>query len=97
MDTHSPADQVETFDADEARAALAHASVIISSFRWKLRDAGYPFREPPEVDALLARIDRILFPELQTRVTRKREGPRILQTPAAIAAAEALHRLSAQG
>lgn len=97
MDTHSPANQVEGFDADEARAALAHASVLLSSFRWKLRDAGYPFREPPEVDALLARIDRILFPELQTRVTRKRESPRILQTPAAIAAAEALHRLSAQG
>lgn len=96
MATQSTA-PLEVFDADEARAALAHASVLLSSFRWKLRDAGYPFREPPEVDALVARIDRILFPELQTRVTRKRERPRILQTPAAIAAAEALNRLSAQG
>lgn len=85
-----------SFDLDEARAALAHASVIISSYRWKCRDAGYPFREPPEVDALLARIDRLLFPELQTRVTRKRTGPPPVHTPAAIAAAEALDRLAAR-
>lgn len=84
------------FDSDEARAALAHASVIISSYRWKVRDAGYPFREPPEVDSVLARIDRLLFPELQTRVTRKRSGPPPVQTPAAIAAAEALSRLAAR-
>lgn len=91
--TDSPAPE---FNADEARAVLAHASVIISSYRWKTRDAGYPFREPPEVDSLLARIDRLLFPELQTRVTRKRSGPPPAQTPAAIAAAEALERLSAR-
>ena len=84
------------FDSDEARAALAHASVIISSYRWKTRDAGYPFREPPEVDSLLARIDRILFPDLQTRTTRRRAGPPPAHTPAAIAAAEALSRLAAR-
>lgn len=93
MPTDSPAPE---FNADEARAALAHASVIISSYRWKCRDAGYPFREPPEVDSLLARIDRLLFPELQTRVTRKRTGPPPTHTPAAIAAAEALDRLAAR-
>jgi len=91
--TDSPAPE---FNADEARAALAHASVIISSYRWKVRDAGYPFREPPDVDALLARIDRILFPDLQTRTTRRRAGPPPVHTPAAIAAAEALSRLAAR-
>ena len=81
-------------DADEARAALAHASVIIASYRWKLRDAGYPFREPPEVDALIARIDRILFPELQTRTARRRVTiPAPPPSPAAVAAAEALAAL----
>ena len=82
------------FDSDEARAALAHASVIISSFRWKLRDAAYPFREPPEGDAVLARIDRILFPELQTRTIRRRVTvPAPPPSPAAIAAAELLQAL----
>ena len=86
MSENTPA----TLDADEARATLAHASVIISSFRWKLRDAAYPFREPPEVDALLARIDRILFPELQTRTVRRRVTvPAPPPSPAAVAAAAA--------
>lgn len=93
MQTDSTAPEI---NPDEARAALAHASVIISSFRWKVRDAGYPFREPPEVDAILARIDRILFPELQTRATRRRAGPLPVPTPAAMAAAEALNRLAAR-
>ena len=93
MQTDSTAPE---FNPDEARAALAHASVIISSFRWKCRDAGYPFREPPDVEQLLARIDRILFPELQTRSTRRRAGPPPVPTAAATAAAEALSRLAAR-
>ena len=92
METDSTA---PAFDADEARAALAQASITISSFRWKLRDAGFPFREPPDVDALIARIDKILFPELQTRTARRRVTiPPPPPSPQAVAAAEALLALT---
>ena len=47
----------------QARTALARAAITIASFRWKLRAAGYPFREPPGVDVALASIDAVLYPE----------------------------------
>lgn len=47
----------------QARTALARAAITIASFRWKLRAAGYPFREPPGVDTALASIDAVLYPD----------------------------------
>jgi hypothetical protein len=46
-----------------AHEALAEAALVVASFRWRLRAAAYPFREPPGVDGLIARIDAILHPE----------------------------------
>lgn len=42
---------------------LCQASLIISSFRWKLRKAGFPFKEPPGVDAIIRDIDALCFPD----------------------------------
>lgn len=47
----------------QTRTALARAAMTIASFRWKLRAAGYPFREPPGVDMALDSIDAVLYPE----------------------------------
>lgn len=41
---------------------LMEAVTLIGSFRHKLRAAGYPFREPPGVDALIHKADRTLYP-----------------------------------
>lgn len=46
-----------------AHEALAEAALVVASFRWRLRSAGFPFREPPNVDGLIARIDAILHPD----------------------------------
>lgn len=46
----------------ELEEALAAAALVIAGFRWRLRDAGYPFREPPAVDATIAKIDACLMP-----------------------------------
>jgi hypothetical protein len=46
-----------------AHEALAEAALVVASFRWRLRAAGYPFREPPGIDGLIARIDAILYPD----------------------------------
>lgn len=46
-----------------AHETLAEAALVVASFRWRLRSAGYPFREPPGIDGLIARIDAILHPE----------------------------------
>lgn len=51
----------------KARTALARAAITIASFRWKLRAAGYPFREPPGVDMALDSIDAVLYPEERRR------------------------------
>jgi hypothetical protein len=58
-------DPAPTLPPELARAheALAEAALVVASFRWRLRSAGYPFREPPAVDGLIARIDSILYPE----------------------------------
>lgn len=50
-------------EVEQARIALARAAMTIASFRWKLRAAGYPFREPPGVDRALDSIDAVLYPE----------------------------------
>ncbi len=86
--------QIDPADLAEARALLAAASITISSFRWKLRDAGYPFREPPDIDRLIARIDRLMFPELQTRTVRRRDTvpPPPPSPPAGAAAVARVHR-----
>lgn len=56
----------------ELRDALATASLVISSFRWRLRDAGFPFREPPNVDRTLARIDALVYPdEIKKRASQQ--------------------------
>jgi hypothetical protein len=46
-----------------AHEVLAEAALVVASFRWRLRASGYPFREPPAVDGLIARIDAILHPD----------------------------------
>ena len=47
---------------EELEATLAEAALVIASFRWRLREAGYPFREPSAVDATITRIDNCLLP-----------------------------------
>lgn len=59
---NKPAEPESKF-ASDARQTLMHASLLLSSFRWKLRKAGYPFCEPPGVDAMLRDIDTLCFPE----------------------------------
>jgi hypothetical protein len=41
------------------RAALIEASVALSSFRWRLNAAGFPFREPPDLARLMERIQTL--------------------------------------
>ena len=59
--------QTDETPADElpaaARDALALAARTVGAFRWRRRAAGYPFREPPQVDALITQIDALLHPE----------------------------------
>lgn len=59
------ADTTPSLPPELARAheTLAEAALVVASFRWRLRSAGYPFREPPAVDGLIARIDSILYPD----------------------------------
>ena len=45
------------------RDTLALAALTVGAFRWRLRAAGYPFREPPGVDSLSTQIDALLHPE----------------------------------
>jgi hypothetical protein len=47
-----------------AHETLCAASLIISSFRWKLRENGFPFKEPPGVDAIIRDIDALCFPDV---------------------------------
>lgn len=76
---------------ERQRALLCRASLAISSFRWRLKDAGCPFREPPALDVLIRDIDRQVFPELvEPPVLKGKGAPR---SPAAVAAGEALAAL----
>ena len=61
LQTESP--QAIPPELGRAHEALAEAALVVASFRWSLRAEGYPFREPPGVDGLIARIDAILHPE----------------------------------
>jgi hypothetical protein len=49
--------------ARDAKSTMCGAALLISSFKWKLAKAGYPFTEPPGVDAILRDIDVLCFPE----------------------------------
>jgi hypothetical protein len=49
--------------ARDAKSTMCGAALLISSFKWKLAKAGYPFTEPPGVDAILRDIDKLCFPE----------------------------------
>jgi len=73
---------------DPANILLMECSLLISSFRWKLREAGYPFREPPNVDRTLARIDATCTPEPDLRRSQQRRDSkaraRIAKTNAAV-------------
>ena len=40
--------------------ALMRAALIISSFRRRLSQTGYPFREPPETEKIIADIDALV-------------------------------------
>ncbi len=76
---------------ERQRALLCRASLAISSFRWRLKDAGCPFREPPAMDALIEDIDREVFPDIKApRILKGKGAPR---SPAAVAAGEALAAL----
>ena len=44
-------------------ACLTHAALLIASFNWKLAQAGYPFRPPPDVSRILTEIDGLLYPD----------------------------------
>lgn len=43
---------------------LVDASRMIAEFRRRLRDAGYPFREPIGVDAMIADLNTLCFPDV---------------------------------
>ncbi len=58
--------------ARDARETLMQASLVLSSFRWKLQKAGYPFCEPPGVTAMLRDIDALCFPEPEKQ--NKKQG-----------------------
>ena len=95
MPTPEPAtmpQEPESIDPAQARRLLATASITHSSFRWKLADAGHPFREPPGVSELLREIDAVLFPEAQyKRPPRPRRQPD--PTPEALSRARGLSGL----
>lgn len=61
---------------EDVRLALAHAALLIARFRWRLGEAGYPFKEPPDTQAVLTRIDAVLFPEEIAKVKVKPRGVR---------------------
>lgn len=63
MQTNDQAPQTPAEIPAEWRDALAGSALLISAFRWRLRQAGYPFREPAAVDAQIAKIDALLFPD----------------------------------
>lgn len=50
-------------DLGRLQMALAEAGLVIAAFRWRLRAAGYPFREPPNVSETIARIDALVHPD----------------------------------
>lgn len=63
MQTTDQAPQTPAEVPAEWRDALAGSALLISAFRWRLRQAGYPFREPAAVDQQIAKIDALLFPD----------------------------------
>lgn len=45
------------------RGLLMETALQLSSFRWRLKAAGYPFREPPGLNCLQIKLDQTLHPE----------------------------------
>jgi len=60
--TESPAPLPVDPIAHAMRELLMESALCIASFRWKLRAAGYPFKEPPNVQRIIAEIDNLVFP-----------------------------------
>lgn len=50
--------------AESLHELLAESLQVIAAFRRRLRDAGYPFREPPNCDSITRRINARMHPEL---------------------------------
>lgn len=62
-------------DPTVLRAALAQAGLTIAAFRWRLRAAGFPFREPIDTERTIARIDALVYPEETARAKSKKSAP----------------------
>jgi hypothetical protein len=61
---------------DPKTLLLMECSLILSSFRWKLEKAGYPFREPPNLNQTLAQIDALCFPPELVNTRKSRAKPK---------------------
>lgn len=49
--------------APEVAEVLHAAALTIATFRRRLRESGFPFREPDETVRTISRIDALCFPE----------------------------------
>lgn len=58
-------------DQTAARDLLMEASVIISSFRNKTANAGYPFQLPPGTARIITEIDLLLYPPSSEKVSKQ--------------------------
>lgn len=58
--------------AEPHRTLMLEAAQLITQFRRKLNEAGYPFREPPLCDRILAGIDAACFVDEKTKTTKAR-------------------------
>jgi len=56
--------------AEPYRTLLLDCAHLVSAFRRRLSDAGYPFKEPPLCDDLLQRIDRACFADGKPQETK---------------------------
>lgn len=53
---------------EDARALLMECGLLLASFRWKLRSAGYPFAEPPGLARMITRLDNHCFPDFNSKI-----------------------------
>ena len=58
-------------DQRAARELLMEASLIISSFRNKVANAGYPFQLPPGTAKIITEIDLLLHPPTSEKVSKQ--------------------------
>lgn len=54
------------------RTLMLEAAQLITQFRRRLSDAGYPFREPPTCDLILRQIDAACFVDEKKKTTKAR-------------------------